>query len=181
MSRGSYELHADHPDYWPVHSLLESGTPHELRVRRRSDLIIQVNDAMGAPLEVPVPVFEVDDLDARRGELGDDREEELVLLVDQRANPVGDGPEHLRGQAPTSGDCRQRRPQPGQPSCLDAVNRLQRASRHPRDQTCSGQAILADRAQIPCFATASQQAFEMSSTGRMMTWLRTPTRPFSRL
>jgi hypothetical protein len=31
------------------------------------------------------------------------------------------------------------------------------------------------------FATASAAAFEMSSTGRMMTWLRTPTRPFSRL
>ena len=29
-------------------------------------------------------------------------------------------------------------------------------------------------------ATASATAFERSSTGRMMTWLRTPTRPFSR-
>src|ERR1700688_1674068 len=31
------------------------------------------------------------------------------------------------------------------------------------------------------FATASQAAFDRSSTGRMTTWLRTPTRPFSRL
>jgi hypothetical protein len=31
------------------------------------------------------------------------------------------------------------------------------------------------------FATASHAAFEMSSTGRTMTWFRTPTRPFSRL
>src|SRR5688500_5831869 len=30
------------------------------------------------------------------------------------------------------------------------------------------------------FATASQAALERSSSGRMMTWLRTPTRPFSR-
>src|SRR5688572_17727065 len=30
------------------------------------------------------------------------------------------------------------------------------------------------------FATASQAALERSSRGRMMTWLRTPTRPFSR-
>ena len=29
-------------------------------------------------------------------------------------------------------------------------------------------------------ATASQAALEMSSTGRITTWLRTPTRPFSR-
>src|SRR5215217_6681605 len=29
-------------------------------------------------------------------------------------------------------------------------------------------------------ATASQAAFEMSSTGRITTWLRTPTLPFSR-
>ena len=29
-------------------------------------------------------------------------------------------------------------------------------------------------------ATASQAAFEMSSTGRITTWLRIPTRPFSR-
>ncbi len=29
-------------------------------------------------------------------------------------------------------------------------------------------------------ATASQAAFERSSSGRMTTWLRTPTRPFSR-
>src|SRR4051812_25548951 len=31
------------------------------------------------------------------------------------------------------------------------------------------------------FATASHAAFERSSTGRMITWLRTPMRPFSRL
>ena len=29
-------------------------------------------------------------------------------------------------------------------------------------------------------ATASQAAFDRSSSGRMTTWLRTPTRPFSR-
>ncbi len=32
-----------------------------------------------------------------------------------------------------------------------------------------------------CEATASQAALEMSSMGRTMTWLRTPTRPSSRL
>src|SRR6266404_853451 len=31
------------------------------------------------------------------------------------------------------------------------------------------------------WATASQAAFDRSSTGRMRTWLRTPMRPFSRL
>ena len=31
------------------------------------------------------------------------------------------------------------------------------------------------------FSTACAAALERSSTGRMMTWLRTPTRPFSRL
>ena len=36
-------------------------------------------------------------------------------------------------------------------------------------------------APLMLFATASLAAFDRSSTGRMMTWLRTPTRPFSRL
>ena len=35
-------------------------------------------------------------------------------------------------------------------------------------------------APLMLFATASAAAFERSSSGRMMTWLRTPTRPFSR-
>src|SRR3954470_20863886 len=33
---------------------------------------------------------------------------------------------------------------------------------------------------LTLFATASAAAFDRSSTGRMITWLRTPTRPFSR-